>query len=516
ITAEIDRCLKKVSEGMEEFEIIYDKVMNAPTHAQKEKLETDLKKEIKKLQRCREQIKGWLATNEIKDKRELTETRKLIEKQMEKFKAVEKEMKTKAFSKEGLAQMTKIDPKDKERMEARQWLTESVDSLQTQIDLKEAEHEQIATQMNATGRRATGKKELAEKLKEIEHRIERHKWHVGRLERIMRLLENDGLTADEANAIREDIEYYVNSNDQDEFEEDDGIYENMNLDDDVDLYGIVDDYTTNNTNIHTESDTDHSDIDSPRQSASPLSNNILPLPIIAKPSQSKPTATLMKRSQTTAASIVHQPTAASDIPSLLGLSAGSSSNAPSAFSEIVAAIRDTYALNPNAPLSTPNQRRQFFDASVQCIPDLLDGEHSTPYIPRNPADTPSYYPQLPPSSLKLSNRRLFERLNLETLFYIFYHQQDTPQQYLAAHELKKQSWRFHKQHATWFQRFNEPTTVTDEFEKGTYAYFDFEDGWRQRKRDGFCFEYKELEDSNLDLPKSANKTTTATAVAAAQ
>ena len=33
---------------------------------------------------------------------------------MERFKAIEKEMKTKAFSKEGLMQMARMDPKEKE------------------------------------------------------------------------------------------------------------------------------------------------------------------------------------------------------------------------------------------------------------------------------------------------------------------------------------------------------------------------------------------------------------------
>ena len=30
-------------------------------------------------------------------------------------------------------------------------------------------------------------------------------------------------------------------------------------------------------------------------------------------------------------------------------------------------------------------------------------------------------------------------------------------QYLAARELKKQAWRYHKQHHTWFQRHTVPT-----------------------------------------------------------
>ena len=36
-------------------------------------------------------------------------------------------------------------------------------------------------------------------------------------------------------------------------------------------------------------------------------------------------------------------------------------------------------------------------------------------------------------------------------FFIFYQQQGTYQQYLAARELKKQSWRYHKKYLTWFQ-----------------------------------------------------------------
>ena len=44
-----------------------------------EKYEEDLKREIKKLQRLRDQIKTWIASGEIKDKSTLMENRKLIE-----------------------------------------------------------------------------------------------------------------------------------------------------------------------------------------------------------------------------------------------------------------------------------------------------------------------------------------------------------------------------------------------------------------------------------------------------
>lgn len=54
--------------------------MQASTNqTQKEKSELDLKTQIKKLQRMRDQIKTWVASNDIKDKSALLENRRLIE-----------------------------------------------------------------------------------------------------------------------------------------------------------------------------------------------------------------------------------------------------------------------------------------------------------------------------------------------------------------------------------------------------------------------------------------------------
>lgn len=65
---------------------------------------------------------------------------------------------------------------------------------------------------------------------------------------------------------------------------------------------------------------------------------------------------------------------------------------------------------------------------------------------------------------------------MDSLFFVFYFQQGTYQQYLAAKMLKKNSWRFHKKYMTWFQRHEEPKILNDEFEEGTYVYFDYESG----------------------------------------
>ncbi len=95
---------------------------------------------------------------------------------------------------------------------------------------------------------------------------------------------------------------------------------------------------------------------------------------------------------------------------------------------------------------------------------------------------------------KVDGAAVFARLGTDTLFFVFYYQQGTYQQYLAARELKKQSWRYHKKYMTWFQRHEEPKATTDAFEQGTYVYFDYETGWCQRIKSDFTFEYAYLED----------------------
>lgn len=52
LIAEIDRCHKKVQEGCDVFDDIWEKFNTAPNLNQKEKFEADLKREIKKLQVC--------------------------------------------------------------------------------------------------------------------------------------------------------------------------------------------------------------------------------------------------------------------------------------------------------------------------------------------------------------------------------------------------------------------------------------------------------------------------------
>jgi CCR4-NOT transcription complex subunit 3 len=53
---------------------------------------------------------------------------------MERFKVVERETKTKAYSKEGLTSGAKLDPAEKERYEISQWLNTCLEKINIQID----------------------------------------------------------------------------------------------------------------------------------------------------------------------------------------------------------------------------------------------------------------------------------------------------------------------------------------------------------------------------------------------
>ena len=48
--------------------------------------------------------------------------------------------------------------------------------------------------------------------------------------------------------------------------------------------------------------------------------------------------------------------------------------------------------------------------------------------------------------------------------------QGTKAQYLAAKALKSKSWRFHKKYLMWFQRYEEPKEINDDYEEGSYMW----------------------------------------------
>ena len=94
---------------------------------------------------------------------------------MEQFKVCEKETKTKAYSKEGLARSDILDPHEQEKQDKRDWLQECIEKLNELVDSTEADIERLSS---SKGRR---NKEEAEAL---ETKVARHRHHVSKLEQV--------------------------------------------------------------------------------------------------------------------------------------------------------------------------------------------------------------------------------------------------------------------------------------------------------------------------------------------
>jgi CCR4-NOT transcription complex subunit 2 len=82
----------------------------------------------------------------------------------------------------------------------------------------------------------------------------------------------------------------------------------------------------------------------------------------------------------------------------------------------------------------------------------------------------------------------------ETLFFIFYSTPRDVLQEVAAMELHRRNWRFHKELQLWLTKEHsmEPTAKTPMYEKGQYMFWDVET-W-QRVTKNFVLLYELLED----------------------
>jgi CCR4-NOT transcription complex subunit 3 len=148
---------------------------------------------------------------------------------MEKFREIEWEMKTKAYPKESLSAATKLDLRERARMEAFEFLGAMVEKLEAQIESLEAESEII----QATRKKGKNQTSKIDRLAVIERIVERHKWHQGKLELMGRFLESGVLETEQVNSLEEHIRYYVSNNMDDDFMEDDEMYNDLHLDEEM-------------------------------------------------------------------------------------------------------------------------------------------------------------------------------------------------------------------------------------------------------------------------------------------
>lgn len=532
---------------------------------------------------------------------------------MERFKAVEKEMKTKAYSKEGLQLASKIDPKDREKMELVDFLVHMNDELERQIETIEAEVEALQVGMKK-GKKSDNSK--AERISELEEATERHKWHQGKLDLLQRALENGNVETEQVKEIEESIKYYVESNQDADFMDDDTIYDDFNLQEEEAIFGLGNEMDRVSSQ-DTQSIADETpDIEGRPPAPKPKSTEAIqssarrpstqmksPLPALATlhtplPGVSNSAANAMKpaplptrtpgeplkyasaaaaaaasdkngvgiaplppppgapvaqsglapagakASATNSPAMTHPQLASRVQPPVESAQQAQTSKSPAPTTSIPATpaleketlsrvassedaskacrrtpaperveeeesqagtpsltngeshaedeeeesvyhlpsslqdLLDSFEATKNdinASASKPPDERMLA-SSMATAPDSADTEAPRHYRPQNPYPfTPSHYPQEPLPIF--DDPRLYSRIETDALFYAFYYRQGTYQQYLAAKALKSQSWRFHKQYQTWFQRHEEPKAITEDYEQGTYRFFDYESTW---------------------------------------
>lgn len=228
---EFDKLQKKVAEGLQQFEDIYEKATLTDNNNQKEKLEGDLRKEIKKLQRSRDQVKQWLSDSSNKlDKSVLLDIRSRIENAMERFKEVEKFSKMKQFSNVGLEMQTKLGARgldEAKKNDASRYIVEVLDELNRQTELLQAEVAQFLSKKRLNAAQA--------QVDELNEKIERNNEHVLKLELVLRNLENDKLEPEKVDEIRDDLDYYVENNQSADFIEYNEFYDVLELDESLDI-----------------------------------------------------------------------------------------------------------------------------------------------------------------------------------------------------------------------------------------------------------------------------------------
>ncbi|ETW18224.1 hypothetical protein PFFVO_02740 [Plasmodium falciparum Vietnam Oak-Knoll (FVO)] len=130
-------------------------------------------------------------------------------------------------------------------------------------------------------------------------------------------------------------------------------------------------------------------------------------------------------------------------------------------------------LNMNFFYYTVFKLQEMIEGSYKNSIKKSDRDQYRQYTPRMLWGNPcKFFPTTPLSVYQ--SPELFEKLHLDTLFFIFYYQPGTYQQHLAAKELKKKSWKYHKKYTTWLlPDFNTIKILNEQVEHGTYVSFDY-------------------------------------------
>jgi CCR4-NOT transcription complex subunit 3 len=137
----------------------------------------------------------------------------------------EKETKTKTYSKEGLARAERLDPAEQAKVDTSNWIRDYVESMNGLVEEKEVEIERLSS--------GKGKKTNKAQIEDLNYSISQHKFHINKLDGIIRLVLNDRIPVDLVDPLQEDLDYYIESHSDDDYQQaydEDFFYEALGLD----------------------------------------------------------------------------------------------------------------------------------------------------------------------------------------------------------------------------------------------------------------------------------------------
>ena len=147
-----------------------------------------------------------------------------IEVKMEEFKVCEKDLKTKAYSREGLSREEKLDPHELLKEEKRAWIQGVIEAIESAVEIMEADLEKFSSSKPKSKYKEKvtlpfPPRPLTENLtrnpssflqiEKLGTRIVTSKWHISKLEQINRLLDNDSLEPTQLDDLKDDIDLLV-------------------------------------------------------------------------------------------------------------------------------------------------------------------------------------------------------------------------------------------------------------------------------------------------------------------
>ena len=125
---------------------------------------------------------------------------------------------------------------------------------------------------------------------------------------------------------------------------------------------------------------------------------------------------------------------------------------------------------------------------VTSVNNIIRPEDSIIYNPKNINLLQTKYPIYP---LRLTEE-LINSFNTDTLFFIFFEQNDLVAKEMARKELIKRDWMYNIKFNSFFKLIGDAKTRNENYIQGTFQLFDHEKQWKVKELNDFKFEIKDM------------------------